>query len=62
VSKFNEGRANFLDEEESGSPSLITEDLKNWIDQHIRTKRRSTLHEIFEEFPEISLSLQSCTI
>jgi hypothetical protein len=36
---FNEGRANVHDEERSGGPSLITEDLKNRIDQHIKTNR-----------------------
>jgi hypothetical protein len=36
---FNEGRTNVHDEDRSGRPSLITEDLKNRIDQHIRTNR-----------------------
>jgi hypothetical protein len=36
---FNEGRTNVHDDERSGRPSLITEDLKNRIVQHIRTHR-----------------------
>jgi hypothetical protein len=36
---FNEGRANFHDDKQSWHPSLITEDLENRIDQHIRTKQ-----------------------
>jgi hypothetical protein len=36
---FNEGRINVFDEERSGRPSLITEDLKNRIDKHIRRNR-----------------------
>jgi hypothetical protein len=47
---FDEGCTNVDDEERSGSPSLITEDLKNRIDQHNRTNRRFTLDEIQEKF------------
>jgi hypothetical protein len=32
---FNEGRTNVHDEEQSGRPSLITEDLKKQIDEQI---------------------------
>jgi hypothetical protein len=49
---FNEGRTNVHDEEQSGRPSLITEDLKNRIDQHIRANRSFTLDEIHEKFPQ----------
>jgi hypothetical protein len=54
---FNEGRTNVRDEERSGHPSLISENLKNRSDQHIRTNRRFTLDEIHETFPQISRSL-----
>jgi hypothetical protein len=37
---FNESRTNVHDEERPGRPPLIAEDLKNRIDQHIRTHRR----------------------
>jgi hypothetical protein len=54
---FNEGRTNVHDEERSGRPSLITEDLKKQIDEQIRQDRRSTLDELYEKFPQISRSL-----
>jgi transposase len=47
---FDEGRTDVHGEERSGRPSLITEDLKSRIDQHIRTNRRFTLGEIHEKF------------
>jgi hypothetical protein len=53
---FSEGRTNVHDER-SGRQSLITEDLKNKIDQHIRTNKRFTLDEIHEKFPQILCSL-----
>jgi transposase len=54
---FNEGRTNVHDEERSGRPSLITEDFKNKIDQHITSNKRFTLDEIYEKFSESSCSL-----
>jgi hypothetical protein len=54
---FNEGRTNVHDEERSGHPSLITEDLKKQIDEQIRRDRRLTLDELHEKFPQISRSL-----
>jgi transposase len=42
----NEGRTNIDDEERSGRPSLITEDLKKQIDEQSRQNRRSTLDEL----------------
>jgi transposase len=51
---FNEGRTNVHDEERSGRPSLITEDLKIQIDVQIRQDRRSTLDELHEKFPQMS--------
>jgi transposase len=54
---FNEGRTNVHDEERSGRPSPITEDLKKQIDEQIRQDRRSTLDELHEKFPQISRSL-----
>jgi hypothetical protein len=44
---FNEGRANVHDEEQSGRPSLITEDLKKQIDKQIWQNRLDELHEKF---------------
>jgi transposase len=54
---FNECRTNVRDEEGSGRPSLITDDLKKQIDEKIRQDRRSTLDELHEKFPQISRSL-----
>jgi hypothetical protein len=54
---FNGGKTNVHDEERSGRPFLITEDLRNMIDRHIRTNRRFTLDEIREKFPQIFRSL-----
>jgi hypothetical protein len=51
VYEYNGGRTNVYDEERSGRPSPITEDLKNGIDQHIRANRHFTLDEIHEKFP-----------
>jgi histone-lysine N-methyltransferase SETMAR len=55
---FNEGRTNVHDEERSGRPSLITEDLKKQIDEQIRQERRSTLDKLHEKFLQISRSLR----
>jgi transposase len=54
---FNDSRTNVHDEQGSGRPYLITEDLKKQIDEQIRQDRRSTLDELHEKFPQISLSL-----
>jgi hypothetical protein len=51
---FNEGGTSVHNEERSRCPSHITEDLRNKIDQHIRTNRCFTLDEILEKFPHIS--------
>jgi hypothetical protein len=46
-----------FNEERSGCPSLMTKDLENRIDQHIRTNTRIILDEIHKKFPQISHSL-----
>jgi transposase len=51
---FNEGRTNVHDEERSGHPSLITENLKKQIDEQIQQDRRSALDKLREKFPQIS--------
>jgi hypothetical protein len=48
---FKEGRTNVYNEEQSGRLSLITEDPKNRMDQHIRINRHFTLDEIHEKIP-----------
>jgi hypothetical protein len=47
---FNEGRTHVHNKEQSERLSLVTKDLKNRTDQHIRTNRRFTLDEIHENF------------
>jgi hypothetical protein len=49
---FNKGGAKVQNEEWSGHPGHVTQDLKNRINQHIRTNRRFTLDEICEKFPQ----------
>jgi histone-lysine N-methyltransferase SETMAR len=54
---FNAGRTNVHDEEQSGHPSLITEDLKKQVDEKIRQDRCLTLDQLHEKFPQISRPL-----
>jgi hypothetical protein len=42
---FNKGRTNVHNEEQSRRLSLVTEDLKNRIDQHIKTNSHFILDE-----------------
>jgi transposase len=51
---FNAGRTNVYDEERSGHPSVITEDLEKQVDKHIREDRCLTLDQLHEQFPQIS--------
>lgn len=57
VRNFKQGRDNVHDEERSGRPSLITDDLKKRVDDFIRKDRRVKLSELSKQFPEISRSL-----
>ncbi|GBO46363.1 hypothetical protein AVEN_177273-1 [Araneus ventricosus] len=57
VRMFNEGRENVHDEERSGSPSLITEELVLCIDEKVRSNRRFTISDLSMNFQNISLSL-----
>jgi hypothetical protein len=49
---FKEGRTNIHDGERSSRLSLISENLKNTVDKHIRTNRHFTLDEN-HKFPQI---------
>ncbi|XP_023310469.1 histone-lysine N-methyltransferase SETMAR-like [Anoplophora glabripennis] len=57
VRQFNEGRSEVHDEERSGRPSLVTEELVHAIDDKIRENRRFTISALAMEFPQISRSL-----
>ena len=57
VRQFNEGRWEVHDEERSGRPSLVTEELVHAIDDKIHENRRFTISGLAMEFPQISRSL-----
>jgi [histone H3]-lysine36 N-dimethyltransferase SETMAR len=54
VRAFKSGRTNVHDEERSGRPSVVTDDLVGKIDEKIRDNRRFTISQLSEEFPQIS--------
>jgi hypothetical protein len=51
------GRTNVPDEERSGQPSVVSDDLVQIVDQKICERRRFTIVDLSCEFPQIS-----CTI
>jgi hypothetical protein len=51
---FKDGRKNFHDEERSGRPSVVSDDLVQNIDQKICERRRFTISELSCEFANIS--------
>ena len=57
VRLFNEGRENVHDDERSGRPSLVNDDMVRAIEEKIRGDRRFTITSLSEHFPEISRSL-----
>jgi transposase len=54
---FIEGRTNVHDEERSGRPSLVTDDLRKDVNATIEEHRRFTISELHEQFPVVSRSL-----
>ncbi|GBN85481.1 hypothetical protein AVEN_96752-1 [Araneus ventricosus] len=57
VRMFNQGRENVHDEERSGCPSLITEELVRCIDEKVRTNMRFAISDLSMNFQNISRSL-----
>ncbi|GFX26603.1 histone-lysine N-methyltransferase SETMAR [Trichonephila clavipes] len=57
VRKFKDGRTNVHDEERSGRPSVITDDLMQAVETKIRDNRRFTITTLPLEFPEVSQSV-----
>ncbi|GFU08704.1 mariner Mos1 transposase [Trichonephila clavipes] len=55
--KFKDGRTNVHDEERSGRPSVITDDLKQAVETKIRENRRFTKTTLPLEFPDDSRSV-----
>lgn len=51
---FNGGRTNVHDEERSGRPSVVTDELKRRIEEKIQEDRRFTIDGLSLFFPEIS--------
>jgi hypothetical protein len=50
---FKDGRTNIHDEERSGRPSVVSDDLVQSVDQKICGRRRFTISELSSEFPQI---------
>jgi hypothetical protein len=51
---FKDGRTNVHDEERSGRPSVVSDDLVQGVDQKISERRRFTVSEHSCKFPHIS--------
>jgi hypothetical protein len=47
---FSEGRTNVHDDDRSGSPSLVTADLLDQVNEKIRRNRRFTLYPLKDTF------------
>jgi hypothetical protein len=52
--EFHEGRTEVHDEQRSGRPSLISDDLLQKIEGEIRANRRGTIRELHHFIPEVS--------
>ena len=50
--EFSEGRTDVHDEQKSGRPSLISDDLLQEIEGEIRANRRVTITELITSFPK----------
>jgi hypothetical protein len=51
---FKDGQTNVHDEERSGQPSVVSDDLVQSVDQNICERQRFTISELSCEFPNIS--------
>ncbi|XP_017778306.1 PREDICTED: uncharacterized protein LOC108563968 isoform X3 [Nicrophorus vespilloides] len=54
---FSKGRSNVENDERSGRPSLVTDDLLEQVKSRIVENRRITMTELSKHFPQISRSL-----
>ncbi|GFT49575.1 HTH_48 domain-containing protein [Trichonephila clavipes] len=57
VRAFKDGRINIHDEERSGRPSVITDELIQKVDCKVKEKRRFTSSSLAEKFPVVSRSV-----
>ncbi|GFX67159.1 HTH_48 domain-containing protein [Trichonephila clavipes] len=54
VRAFKDGRTNIHDEERSGRPSAITDELIQKVDCKVKEKRPFTISSLAEKFPAVS--------
>ncbi|XKL67149.1 hypothetical protein PGB90_010569 [Kerria lacca] len=54
--RFQEGKTNLHDENRSGRPSIITEELVNSVQEHILNDRRLTISDLCNLYPDLSTS------
>jgi transposase len=59
--EFSEGRTDVHDEQRSGRPSLISDDLQE-TDGEIRANRRVTIKELHHIIPEVSKTIIHKTV
>ena len=52
--EFSEGRTDVYDEQRSGKPSLISDDLLQEIEGEVSTNRRLATRELHHIIPEVS--------
>jgi transposase len=57
VRLFNEGHENVHDDQRSGQPSVVNEDMVRAVEGKIRENRRYTITSLSLHFPQISWSL-----
>ena len=50
---FNEARTNVHDEERSGRPTVMNEELTQNVDEELSRKRRFTIDELQQNFPQV---------
>ncbi|KAG8247473.1 hypothetical protein J6590_060629 [Homalodisca vitripennis] len=57
VRAFKDGRTNVHDEEQSGRPSVITDDLIQKVDNKVKENRRFKISSLADKFPAVSRSV-----
>ncbi|KAG5326237.1 SETMR methyltransferase, partial [Pseudoatta argentina] len=60
--EFKNGRTSVYDDQRSGRPSILTDDIVEKIENALRDDRRLTMDELSAMFPQISRSLLDETI
>ncbi|XKL61874.1 hypothetical protein PGB90_001707 [Kerria lacca] len=53
--QFQEGRTNLHNENRSGCPSIITEELVNSVQEHILNGHRLTISDLYNLYPDLSI-------